>query len=113
MHHHLAATGNLGQVIKKDYPVILANRLNDAYDTAQKVVGPLCTPLDTYGRKTILPSPRPGDTVAILQSGAYGLSSSPVGFLNQPMPAEVLVDGQDVTLIRPRGTFEQPVTPMP
>ena len=113
MHHHLAATGNLGQVIKKDYPVILANRLNDAYDTAQKVVGPLCTPLDTYGRKTILPSPRPGDTVAILQSGAYGLSSSPVGFLNHPMPAEVLVDGQDVTLIRPRGTFEQPVTPMP
>lgn len=113
MHHHLAATGNLGQVMKKDYPVVLANRLNEAHDTAQKVVGPLCTPLDTYGRKTVLPEARVGDIVAVLQSGAYGLSSSPVGFLSHPMPAEILVDGSAHELIRPRGTFEQPITPLP
>ncbi|WP_300381275.1 hypothetical protein [Henriciella sp.] len=113
MHHHLAASGNLGQVIKRDYPVIVANRLNEVCDTEQKIVGPLCTPLDTYGRKTVLPSPQVGDMIAILQSGAYGLSSSPVGFLSHPMPAEVLVDGTDVRLIRPRGTFEQPISPLP
>jgi len=113
MHHHLAATGNLGQVIKKDYPIILANRLLDAGDTPQKVVGPLCTPLDTYGRKTVLPMPKVGDIAVILQSGAYGLSASPVGFLSHPMPAEILVDGDDVSVIRPRGTFENPITALP
>jgi diaminopimelate decarboxylase len=113
MHHHLAASGNLGQVLKKDYPVILANRLNDTGDTPQKVVGPLCTPLDTYGRKTVLPRPNVGDLMAILQSGAYGLSASPVGFLSHAMPAEILVDGEAVTVIRPKGTFENPLTQLP
>lgn len=113
MHHHLAASGNLGQVLKKDYPVILANRLTDSGDTPQKVVGPLCTPLDTYGRKTVLPRPEVGDVMAILQSGAYGLSASPVGFLSHAMPAEILVDGATVTLIRPKGTFENPLTQLP
>ncbi|MEM7327230.1 MAG: type III PLP-dependent enzyme [Pseudomonadota bacterium] len=113
MHHHLAASGNLGQVLKKDYPVILANRLTDSGDTPQKVVGPLCTPLDTYGRKTVLPRPEVGDVMAILQSGAYGLSASPVGFLSHAMPAEILVDGDTVTIIRPKGTFENPLTQLP
>lgn len=113
MHHHLAASGNLGQVLKKDYPVVLANRLFDTGDTPQKVVGPLCTPLDTYGRKTVLPRPKVGDVMAILQSGAYGLSASPVGFLSHAMPAEILVDGETVTLIRQKGTFENPLTQLP
>jgi diaminopimelate decarboxylase len=113
MHHHLAASGNLGQVLKKDYPVVLANRLNEAGDQPQKVVGPLCTPLDTYGRKTELPRPAVGDIMAILQSGAYGLSASPVGFLSHAMPAEILIDGDQIDIIRARGTFEDPITPLP
>ncbi|MEZ5935899.1 MAG: type III PLP-dependent enzyme [Alphaproteobacteria bacterium] len=113
MHHHLAASGNLGQVIKKDYPIVLANRLDAAADVTASVVGPLCTPLDTIGRKVAMPAPEDGDLIAVLQSGAYGLTASPTGFLSQPMPAEVLVDGGRASIIRPRGTFEQPITALP
>ncbi|MBC6445393.1 MAG: type III PLP-dependent enzyme [Alphaproteobacteria bacterium GM202ARS2] len=113
MHHHLAASGNLGQVIKKDYPIVLAGRLDAPAEVTASVVGPLCTPLDTLGRKVRLPMPETGDLVAVLQSGAYGLSASPVGFLSHPMPAEVLIDEGEARLIRERGSFEQPITPLP
>lgn len=113
MHHHLAASGNLGQVIKKDYPQVIANRLDADHEITASVVGPLCTPLDTIGRKVSLPIPEPDDLIAVLQSGAYGLSASPGGFLSQPMPAEVLIDKGMATVIRERGTFEQPITPLP
>lgn len=113
MHHHLAASGNLGQVIKKDYPIVLAGRLDAPAEVTASVVGPLCTPLDTLGRKVQLPMPEAGDLVAVLQSGAYGLSASPVGFLSHPMPAEVLIDRGEARLIRERGSFEQPITPLP
>ncbi len=113
MNHHLAASGNLGQVIKRDYPVVHASReYGPALDAT--VCGPLCTPLDTIAREASLTAPvRAGDLVAVLQSGAYGLTASPVGFLSHPMPAEVLVDGGKATLIRPRGTFERPITELP
>ncbi|MEJ2087387.1 MAG: hypothetical protein P8Y69_02675 [Gammaproteobacteria bacterium] len=77
------------------------------------VVGPLCTPLDAIARKATLAHVHVGDLVAVLQSGAYGLSASPVGFLSHPMPAEVLVDGDTHRCIRPRGTFEQPIVALP
>jgi diaminopimelate decarboxylase len=112
MHHHLAASGNLGQVIKRDYPVVNASR-GDAPALDVTVCGPLCTPLDTLAREASLAQPRPGDLVAVLQSGAYGLTASPVGFLSHPMPAEVLVEGGRAALIRPRGTFERPLTELP
>ncbi|MFK7965990.1 MAG: type III PLP-dependent enzyme [Burkholderiaceae bacterium] len=110
MNHHLAASGNLGQVIKKDYPLLLATGVNRAHDQKVTVVGPLCTPLDTYGRKTPLPMPKVGDLIAVMQSGAYGLSASPSGFLSQPMAAEVLIDNGKPQLIRAAGSFENPVT---
>lgn len=93
MHHHLAASGNLGQVIKRDYPIVPANKMTHAVAGAATVCGPLCTPLDTVGRKTQLPQLEADDLVAILQSGAYGLSASPVGFLSHPIAKEVMVDG--------------------
>jgi diaminopimelate decarboxylase len=110
MHHHLAASGNLGQVIKRDYPIVAATRLHSGDVAPATVVGPLCTPLDTLGRQTRLAHLKPGDLIAVLQSGAYGLSSSPVGFLSQPTPAEVLVRDGSATLIRPSGTFAAPNT---
>jgi len=113
MHHHLAASGNLGQVIKRDYPLVRASGSTPGDATEVTVVGPLCTPLDTLGRKAILPPLGAGDLVAVLQSGAYGLSASPVGFLSHPMPAELLVDGDRVRCIRAAGTFEQPFVPLP
>jgi diaminopimelate decarboxylase len=113
LHHHLAASGNLGQVIKRDYPLVAADRLDDPDLLKGIVVGPLCTPLDTIGRDTPLPALRPGNLVAVLQSGAYGLTASPVGFLSQPMPAEVLVDKGELRIVRQRGSFEQPITLLP
>jgi diaminopimelate decarboxylase len=92
MHHHLAASGNLGQVVKRDYPVVAASRLDDAERFACSVVGPLCTPLDTLGRNVQMPRLEEGDLVAVLQSGAYGLTASPTGFLSHPQPAEIVVE---------------------
>jgi diaminopimelate decarboxylase len=114
MNHHLAASGNLGQVIKRDYPILNASRPDAGPLAEAVVVGPLCTPLDTLGRKVAMPeATTSGDLVAILQSGAYGLSASPVGFLSHPMPAEVLVDQGAPRLIRGRGTFQHPIVPLP
>ncbi|MCH9765729.1 MAG: type III PLP-dependent enzyme, partial [Alphaproteobacteria bacterium] len=93
MHHHLAASGNLGQVIKRDYPIVAATKIGASMQGEAVVSGPLCTPLDTVGRKTNLPAMAAGDLVAILQSGAYGLTASPVGFLSHPIAKEVLIDG--------------------
>ena len=113
MHHHLAASGNLGQVIKRDYPVVNASRADEEPTQPVAIVGCLCTPLDTLARGARLAPVRPGDLVAILQSGAYGLTASPAGFLSHPMPAEVLVDGGRAQVIRARGTFEAPLVQLP
>ncbi|MBZ5723083.1 MAG: type III PLP-dependent enzyme [Acidobacteriia bacterium] len=91
MNHHLAASGNLGQVVRRDYPIVNLSRSNTADPTTVVIVGPLCTPIDTLGRKVTLSRPHPGDLIGILQSGAYGLTASPLNFLSHPTPAEVLV----------------------
>jgi diaminopimelate decarboxylase len=110
MHQHLAASGNLGQVIKRDYPIVAATRLNATERHPATLVGPLCTPLDTLGRQTPLPDVGCGDIIAVLQSGAYGLTASPVGFLSHPMAAEVLVLGGQHRLVRPRGSLMRPMS---
>ena len=91
LHHHLSASGNFGQVIRKNYPVAIGNRA-DARDTeAASVVGPLCTPLDLLADRMTLPVAGPGDLVVVFQSGAYGASASPQAFLGHPACVEVLV----------------------
>jgi diaminopimelate decarboxylase len=106
MNHHLAASGNLGQVIKRNFPLAVVNRLGEPASHTVDVVGPLCTPLDTLARDAALAPAEVGDLVGIFQSGAYGLSASPLGFLSHATPAEVLaVDGVG-TLIRPRLRWE-------
>jgi diaminopimelate decarboxylase len=92
MHHHLAASGNLGQIVKRDYPLVAATRMDGTDATPASVVGPLCTPLDTLARKAVLPDVRSGDLIAVLQSGAYGLTASPTAFLSHPVAAELLID---------------------
>ncbi len=99
MHHHLAASGNLGQVIKRDYPVVAPGRMDAAPRSPATVAGPLCTPLDTLAREARLPELAAGDLIAVLQSGAYGLTASPGRFLNHPEPAEVLVEDGKVQII--------------
>jgi diaminopimelate decarboxylase len=89
MNHCFAATGNFGQVIKKNFR--LANLTRPAGATgAYDVVGPLCTPLDTLGRNVPIPEVAPGDLIGIMNCGAYGLSASPVLFLGHDAPAEVI-----------------------
>ncbi|MBR0568597.1 pyridoxal-dependent decarboxylase, exosortase A system-associated [Azoarcus sp. L1K30] len=91
LHHHLSASGNFGQVIRKNYPVAIANRMGQLDVESVSVVGPLCTPLDLLADRMTLPTAQPGDLVAIYQSGAYGASASPQSFLGHPHVAEVLV----------------------
>jgi diaminopimelate decarboxylase len=91
LHHHLAASGNFGQVIRKNYPVVIANRVHSSSSEPASVVGPLCTPLDLLADRMDLGHAQEGDLVAVLQSGAYGLTASPTAFLSHPAPTEVLL----------------------
>jgi diaminopimelate decarboxylase len=106
MHHHLAASGNLGQVIKRNFPIAVVNKLNRTDYEEVDVVGPLCTPLDVLARGVPLPALEEGDLVGVFQSGAYALSASPVRFLSRPAPAEVLVAGGQARLISRAETDE-------
>ena len=90
LHHHLAASGNFGQVIRKNYPVAIGNRVEGDREPVS-VVGPLCTPLDLLAERMELPRAQVGDLVVVFQSGAYGLTASPGGFLSHPDALEVLV----------------------
>jgi diaminopimelate decarboxylase len=91
LHHQLAASGNFGQVIRRNYPIALGNRIDEPPDTTATVVGCLCTPLDLLGDKVELPNPRVGDLVVLFQAGAYGLTASPTAFLGHPAPVELLL----------------------
>lgn len=91
LHHHLAATGNFGQVLRRNYPVALGNRLAASELEQVSVVGPLCTPLDVLAHKVTLPKANEGDLVVIFQSGAYGATASPQAFLGHPPCVEMLV----------------------
>jgi diaminopimelate decarboxylase len=105
MNHHLAASGNLGQVFKRNFPITLLNKLQANCHTPVDIVGPLCTPLDTLARDVELPIADVGDFVGIFKSGAYALTASPLGFLSHPGPAEVLVENGQTRLIRRRGSY--------
>lgn len=91
MHHHLAATGNFGQVIRKNYPVVIGNKILGKEKEVVNIVGRLCTPLDLLAYKIELPVAEIGDWVVILKSGAYGRSASPSGFLGHANAQEMLV----------------------
>jgi diaminopimelate decarboxylase len=91
MHHQLAASGNFGQVIRRNYPVTIGTRAGEEPSEIVSVVGCLCTPLDLLADKVALPAADIGDLVVIFQAGAYGLTASPTAFLSHPAPAEVLV----------------------
>ncbi|MFZ1324914.1 MAG: pyridoxal-dependent decarboxylase, exosortase A system-associated [Candidatus Contendobacter sp.] len=91
LHHHLAASGNFGQVIRKNYPVAIGNRMDSTEREVVTVVGPLCTPLDILADRVELPKAEIGDLVVVFQSGAYGLTASPRGFLSHPACLEVLL----------------------
>jgi diaminopimelate decarboxylase len=91
MHHQLAASGNFGQVIRRNYPVAIGGRTGDDATETLSVVGCLCTPLDLLADNVDLPQADVGDLVVMFQAGAYGLTASPTAFLSHPAAPEVLV----------------------
>jgi len=91
LHHHLAASGNFGQVIRRNFPVAIGNRMEETETELASVVGCLCTPLDLLADKVRLPRADVGDLVVVFQSGAYALTASPIHFLSHAPPVEVLV----------------------
>lgn len=91
LHQHLAASGNFGQVLRRNYPLLVGNRVRGTQREVVSVVGPLCTPLDVLAERMELARAEVGDLIVVLQSGAYGLSASPTRFLGHPECVEVLV----------------------
>ena len=91
LNHHLSASGNFGQVIRKNYPVTIGNRVDAVEREKASVVGPLCTPLDLLADQMELPLAQVGDLAVVFQSGAYGASASPQAFLGHAPVVEVLV----------------------
>lgn len=91
MHHHLPASGNMNQSpIRRQMHVVVANKLDTATEKVN-VVGPLCTPLDNFGLQVDLPAADEGDVIAVMNSGAYGFSISPIGFLSHKAPKEIVL----------------------
>ena len=105
MNHHLTATGNMGQVFRKAFPLLNLSRLDGSGEETITVTGPLCTPLDSFGEVS-LAAPTVGDLIGVLSSGAYGYSASNLGFLSHPTPAEVMVWRGETHLLRPAGEPE-------
>lgn len=91
LHHQLAASGNFGQVIRRNYPIEVATRAAEPPAETVNVVGCLCTPLDLLGDRVELPGADVGDLIAVFHAGAYGLTASPTAFLGHAAPPEVLV----------------------
>jgi len=93
MHHQLAASGNFGQIVRRNYPVAIASRFGAAGEEEVAIVGCLCTPLDRLADDVMTPRAGPGDLVAVFLAGAYGLSASPQAFLARPPAGETIVGG--------------------
>lgn len=91
LHHQLAASGNFGQVIRKNYPSAIGNRMEGGTVERVSIVGCLCTPLDLLADRAEVQRAEEGDLAVIFQSGAYGATASPINFLSHPHPVEVLV----------------------
>jgi diaminopimelate decarboxylase len=92
MHHQLAASGNFGQVVRRNFPIAVATRFGAPPEEEASVVGCLCTPLDRLADDVMLPKADVGDLIAVFLAGAYGLSASPQAFLGHPPAREILVD---------------------
>lgn len=91
LHHQLAASGNFGQVIRRNYPLAIGNRMNEAATETANIVGCLCTPLDLLGDSVAVPKIEIDDLIVLFQAGAYGMTASPSAFLGHPPAIEILV----------------------
>jgi len=107
MNHHITATGNFGQVFRKAYPISLVSTRHEQLGDPATVAGPCCTPLDVLAHDFNLGGVEPGDLVAVFCSGAYGYSASSLAFLSHPTPAELMVLGGNIHILREGGRTDQ------
>ena len=91
LHHQLAASGNFGTVVRRNYPSAIATRFDAPVEEQASIVGCLCTPLDVLANQGGFPRAQAGDIAAIFCAGAYGASASPAAFLGQGPAREMLV----------------------
>ena len=91
LHHQLAASGNFGTVVRRNYPIAAATRMGEPGTEEVSVVGCLCTPLDRLGDHVLLPEVEEGGIIAVFIAGAYGLTASPSAFLGHSAPNELLL----------------------
>ncbi len=91
MHHNLPASGNFGQIIRKNFKIANISDSNGTVETVT-VVGPLCTSIDILGKNISIPKPKIGDYLAVLNSGAYAYTASPLLFLSHKLPDELMID---------------------
>lgn len=91
LHHQLAASGNFGTVVRRNYPLAVADRIGAEPQEVATVAGRLCTPLDRLGDRVALPRAEEGDLIAIFLAGAYGATASPTAFLGHPPAGEIVV----------------------
>lgn len=102
MHHCFPATGNFGQLVKKNYPITNLTAGEERESGKFELVGPLCTPLDSMARNIELPDAEPGDLICFQNSGAYSYAASPLLFLGHDTPAELVHYQGELELVRPR-----------
>ncbi|MCI0438044.1 MAG: hypothetical protein L0177_02810, partial [Chloroflexi bacterium] len=103
MNHHIAGTGNFGQVFRKPYPIAVINHMDEPAEREVAIVGPNCTPLDVFAQGISFPRVEIGDLIGVFYSGAYGYSASSLGFLSHPTPAEVMVWQGNAYMLREAG----------
>jgi diaminopimelate decarboxylase len=99
LHHQLAASGNFGTVVRRNYPVAVATRFGAEPEEEASVVGCLCTPLDRLADDAMLPRAEPGDVIAVFLAGAYGATASPSAFLGHPAPREIAISSESAVIL--------------
>ena len=103
MNHNAIATHNLGQPIKRRFPLAVVNKIGRPKSRRVEIMGPLCTPLDSFGSDIEVPEIKRGDIVGVFNSGAYGLTASPVNFISHPSCSELFIEGHNCQCTRRRG----------
>src|ERR1019366_7253284 len=88
-------------------PVVLGK--NQAMENVD-VVGPVCETADFLASDRELPTVQEGELLTILDTGAYGMSLAS-NYNSRPRPAEVLVDGRRVRLVRKRESIRELLAP--
>ncbi|HTY45029.1 MAG TPA: pyridoxal-dependent decarboxylase, exosortase A system-associated [Patescibacteria group bacterium] len=100
INHHLAASGRLGNFIRRNLRVVNISCTGRIAAERVTLVGPLCASLDIIAEDLLLKKPQAGQYIAVLTSGAYTYTASPILFLSHETPLELLVDGARASVIR-------------